>query len=119
PNAEEQSQTVDALLKELEVADRPRVIALNKIDRLFDANKEKANGADWSAQVAADMKLGPEYVPISAMRGWGLDALLERIQGTLSATLQPVKVLIPYSESDLVSLFHEKGIIEEEEHTGT
>src|SRR5438552_4759836 len=55
PNAEEQSQTVDALLKELEVADRPRVIALNKIDRLFDANKEKANGRDWSAQVAADM----------------------------------------------------------------
>src|SRR5439155_18003884 len=75
-------------------------------------------GDDWSARVAADLNLGPEYVPVSAAKSWGLDALLKRIQDTLSATWTPVNVLIPYSESELVSLFHEKGIIEQEEHTG-
>jgi GTPase len=130
PNAEEQAQTVDRVLKDLGVGDKPRVTALNKIDRLFpveEASGRGANGAtgrpergaDWSATVAADMNLGPEYVPVSAQRGWGLETLLERIQSTLSSNWQPVEVLIPYSDSELVSLFHEKGIIDKEEHVET
>jgi GTPase len=130
PNAEEQSQTVDRVLGELGVGDKPRVIALNKIDRIFkegpevsgaaSGNGETANGTsgeDWATTVAADLNLGESYVPISAKRAWGLQTLLKRIQETLSAALQPVEVLIPYSESELVSLFHEKGIIESEKHT--
>src|SRR5205085_3602346 len=35
PNAEEQSQTVESVLADLGVAGKPRVTALNKIDRLF------------------------------------------------------------------------------------
>jgi len=130
PNAEEQSQTVESVLSDLGVADKPRFTALNKIDRLFSgadrAGIAPPDGAgdaekpepDWSAQVAADLKLGPGYVPVSAERGWGLDALLEQVQGALSASWQPVSVVIPYSQSDLVALFHEKGIIQREEHTG-
>src|SRR5262249_20272416 len=116
PNAEEQAQTVDSVLAELGVADKPKVIALNKIDRLFSSPD---GGTDPSAEVAADLGLGPEYVPVSAQRGWGLGALLARIQHTLRASLAAVTVHIPYGESDLVSLFHEKGIIEHEEHTST
>jgi GTP-binding protein HflX len=127
PNAEEQAQTVESVLADLGVADKPRVTALNKIDRLFPAASADAaqNGrgtgepaGDWSATVSADLNLGPEFVPVSAVRGWGLDALLERIQGTLSASWQPVSVVIPYTQSDLVALFHAKGIIQQEEHTG-
>ncbi len=136
PNAEEQTQTVDKVLAELGVADKPRIVALNKIDRLFpdlinqDGNRDgHANGksdarpdaAAISAQIAADLELGPDYVPISAQQHWGLDELLKRVQSTLSAALVPVRVLIPYTASDLVSIFHEKGIIETEEYleTGT
>ena len=119
PNAEEQSQTVDKVLADLDVANRPRIIALNKIDLLRpNANGSTPSGDNWSAEVAADMNLGPEYVPVSAARGWGLSALLVRIQETLAASWLPVRVSIPYGESELVSLFHEKGIIEKEEHTG-
>ena len=116
PNAEEQAQTVDRVLRELGVGDKPKVIALNKIDRLFP---DGTGGADPSAKVALDMGLGPEYVPVSAQQGWGLDTLLERIQQTLSTTLTPITVQIPYGESELVSLFHEKGVIEQEEHNDT
>jgi GTP-binding protein HflX len=62
------------------------------------------------------MELGPNFVPVSAKRKWGLDALLARIQAVLAESQEPVRVLIPYAASELVSLFHEKGIIESEEH---
>jgi GTP-binding protein HflX len=125
PNAEEQSQTVDQVLADLGVADRPRVVALNKIDRLFSGGPTQAEGngsgepVDMdkvSAQIARDMELGPNFVPVSAKRKWGLDALLARIQAVLAESQEPVRVLIPYAASELVSLFHEKGIIDSEEH---
>ena len=124
PNAEEQAKTVDKVLDDLGVGDKPKVVALNKLDRLFSEGGS-ANGASppdvetISGQVAADMELGPNFVPVSSRKGWGLDTLLVRIQDVLSAGLVPTKVLIPYSSSELVSLFHEKGVISVEEHTAT
>lgn len=129
PNAEEQSQTVDKVLADLGVQDKPCIVALNKIDRLFpelaSPNGSALNGSEEpkldittiSATLAKDLELGPTYVPVSAHKGWGLDALLRRIQETLRDTLIPVRVLIPYKSSELVSLFHEKGTIDREEHT--
>lgn len=117
PNAEEQAQTVDKLLAELGIGDKPKVIALNKIDRLSLGADGASAGSDPSAKVTTDLNLGPEYVPISAQRGWGLDTLLTRIQQTLSASWLPISVLIPYKDNELVSLFHEKGSIEKEEHS--
>jgi GTP-binding protein HflX len=145
PNAEEQSATVDRVLKELGVGEKPRIVALNKIDRLFPnlvsngrreaARKPKADGSrqkagehslpsvdrllpsDISARMVSDLGLGPGFVPISAQQQWGLENLLAAIQDALGAGLVGLKVLIPYRKSDLVSLFHEKGIVQSEEHT--
>jgi len=121
PNAEEQSQTVDEVLRDLGVADKPRIVALNKIDTLFpeigSANEQEMTPQTISAQLSQDLELGTTQVPISAHRGWGLDALLKQVQETLSHNLAAVNVLIPYQSSELVSLFHEKGIIEREEHS--
>lgn len=128
PNAEEQAKTVDRVLQELGVADKPRIVALNKIDRLFPelvadgaSHNGSSNGAldtsNISAMLSVDLELGPDQVPISAKKRWGLQELLDRIQSTLSQSFAPINVLIPYSSSNLVSLFHEKGIIEREEHT--
>lgn len=133
PNAEEQADTVDRVLKELGVADKPRVIALNKIDRLFPdlARGDHANGrkdgatesattldvANVSARITEELGLGPNYVPVSSRLHWGFTELLERIQSTLSETLAPVAVLIPYPQSEMVARFHERGIITNEEHT--
>lgn len=133
PNAEEQAATVDRVLEELGVGDKPKVVALNKIDALFPAlaRNGKSNGSDdaasdeatnldvtnVSARISEEMGLGTNYVPVSARQRWGLTELLERIQQTLSESLVPLKVHIPYTESELVSRFHEKGIILCEEHT--
>ncbi|HEY0070662.1 MAG TPA: GTPase HflX [Chloroflexia bacterium] len=130
PNAEEQAATVDRVLGELGITDKPKIVALNKIDRLFPqlAANGKRDGAEpgvaldvagISARITEEMGLGPNYVPVSARLGWGLTELLERIQETLSDSLVAVRVLIPYNESELVSRFHERGTINSEEHTGT
>ncbi|HEX8218500.1 MAG TPA: GTPase HflX [Chloroflexia bacterium] len=134
PNAEEQAETVDRVLGELGITEKPKIVALNKIDRLFPelVGRGGANGADGASEVASgldvanisariseEMGLGSNYVPVSARLNWGLTELLERIQQTLSETLVGMRVLIPYNESELVSRFHERGIINSEEHTGT
>jgi GTP-binding protein HflX len=129
PNAEEQSKTVDQLLKDLDAGEKPRVVALNKIDRLFpqlagstgatQASLDNASAADndsISAQIRADMNLTADYVPISARLGWGMDELLKAIQEKLTGEYKPLRVLIPYGDSEMVSLLHERGVIESQEH---
>ena len=45
PNAAEQAHTVEEVLKELGLADKPRIVALNKIDKLIGHERENGNGA--------------------------------------------------------------------------
>ncbi|HEY6411845.1 MAG TPA: GTPase HflX [Ktedonobacteraceae bacterium] len=102
-NAIEQSETVNDLLRDLRVGEKPRVTALNKIDLLDDP-------AD------VDLSLYPNAVPLSAMRRIGLDALREKIVQVLADSMEIVQVIIPYAHSDLVELFHRRGRVDFEEH---
>ena len=85
PDATEQCQTVEDVLKELGLADRPRLTVLNKIDRL-------AGERDWDEKQALDY-IAAQGAPadectvhISAVKGWGLKRLLEMISKTLVKT---------------------------------
>ena len=102
-NAVEQSETVNEILEELEVGDKPRVTALNKIDLLDDPND-------------VDTTLYPNAVPISALQGVGLEALLEKVAQVLADSMEQVEVIIPYDRGELVELFHRRGNVVQEEH---
>ncbi|HEY6540035.1 MAG TPA: GTPase HflX [Ktedonobacteraceae bacterium] len=102
-NAIEQSETVSDVLDELEAGDKPRVTALNKIDLLEDASE-------------VDTTLYPNAVPVSALQKVGLDALREKIAEVLVASMESLRVLIPFDKSELVELFHRRGHVEQEEH---
>jgi GTPase len=102
-NAIEQSETVSDVLGELEARDKPRVTALNKIDLLDDAS-------------VLDTTLYPNAVPISALQKVGLDALRETIAEVLAASMEALRVLVPFDKSELVELFHRRGHVEHEEH---
>jgi GTP-binding protein HflX len=105
PNAHEQMRVVDLTLAELEVeAERPVVVALNKVDRLT---------ADERGALAASF---PGGTPISAMQAEGLADLLAAVEHALYARLQPVVVRLPYARSDLAARFHEHGVVDREEH---
>lgn len=103
-NAIEQSETVREILEELHASDKPRLTALNKIDLLDDVRE-------------LDTTLYPNAVPVSALKGIGLESLREKIAQVLAESMQTVQALIPYSRTELVELFHRRGRVAHEEHT--
>ncbi len=109
PSAAEQAQVVQETLRELGVADRPTVVALNKMDLWGD----QVNPAELE-DLVYELGLPANYVAISALKGWGLDLLLERVERALWSRWVPVEVLIPYERGGLVSLLRERGIFQEE-----
>jgi len=110
PNAQEQADTVQRVLKELEVGEIPQIVALNKIDRI---------GAATAADVgtlATELNIPTDHVAISARYGWGLDILLQRVEAFLDRENVPIEVTIPYNRQDLVNLLREHGRINAEEY---
>ncbi len=122
PNAAEQAHTVEEVLKELGLSDKPRIVALNKIDRLIGQEKPTADplpdgppaappDADMAARLVAEMDIPADHVPVSAQAGIGLDRLLARIEEELNRNLLTVTVCIPYSQGDMVAEFHRQGTV--------
>ncbi len=126
-NVEEQWQTVEDILADLGVEHYPTVVAVNKIDRLGSVEprlEEKEFGlrilppvALGEGRLQAFLRDHPNAVAISAEKGTGFDALLAAVEAALSERLVPIQAHIPYNRGDIVSLIHERGEIEEEEHT--
>jgi GTP-binding protein HflX len=59
-----------------------------------------------------------DTVPISAKTGEGVSALLQRVQEVLEREMVPLSVEIPYRRGDLVDLFHKRGLVQAETHSG-
>lgn len=107
-NAEQQAATVMKVLEELDATEQPVITALNKVDELSEPETVRAQIADL-----------PNSVAISALTGWGLDHLLSRIEKVLTEELVDVRLLLPYQRGDLLSLLHQRGVVQEEEHTAS
>jgi GTP-binding protein HflX len=90
PDAPEQCQTVEAILRDLKLADKSRITVLNKIDMLGES------GQIWDEKTAIDYlsKKGEaadkNTVLISAARRWGLTGLLKLINDLITNPAQPV-----------------------------
>jgi len=110
-NMAEQMAAVEEILDDLGAADKPIVVAFNKIDRLDRSDPEDAQ---ILAQAIAD---NPNAVLISALRGEGLDRLLEAVDNALRQRMARIDTLIPYDRGDLVAMLHEHGTVEAETHT--
>jgi len=105
PQAREQARAVYDTLQEISASDIPLLTALNKVDRFEDPQ-------------AAGLALYdlPNTVAISALTGYGLETLKLRLEEALEAEMARVKVQLPFDRGDLVSLFHERGLIQTEEY---
>jgi GTP-binding protein HflX len=88
-NAAEQCQSVEDILADLNLVDKPRITALNKIDLLWNNNES------WDEDKAINYlpdqceTVDKNTVFISAEKGWGLTKLLELISHTITKTAQP------------------------------
>jgi len=113
-NVRDQARAVEETLEEIGASDKPMVVALNKMDKATRGNGD----AETRFLVTQDEFLREgNAVPISALKGQGLDELLVRIEDALKEEMIELRVRIPYSQGDLVALFHQRGIIEREEFT--
>jgi GTPase len=110
PNAQEHAQTVEATLKELGAGQRPTLTVLNKVDQMEGMGPESVGG------LVTEMDLPGDFVAVSAQQGWGLEALRARIETALAEAMVSLEVLIPYQRNDLVSLWHKRGVIEQEDY---
>src|SRR3954467_8885585 len=98
---------VDDVLAEIGAAERPRLLALNKVD-LLDEDRRRELSFRY-----------PRAVQVSAATGEGLEALRDAIEGRFLATLQPMDLLVPYEEGGRLSELHEvAGEIEREDTAG-
>ena len=105
PQANAQIEAVEDTLAELEVDHLPCVTALNKADLLPDGANPKN-----------DLGISGPAVVVSAQTGQGMDELLVAIEAAMVGSLLPIQVRIPYNRGDLLSLFHERGQVDGEEH---
>ncbi|MDP2920054.1 MAG: GTPase HflX [Dehalococcoidia bacterium] len=85
PNAPQENQTVEDILKDLGLKDKPRITVLNKIDRLLDKDR------NWTEQQALDFFLTThpptnlDTALVSALKKWGLSLLLQQITKKLAS----------------------------------
>jgi GTP-binding protein HflX len=82
----EQSQEVERTLASLGVADKPRVTALTKVDRLPGVNNyEDVFIGELGTALQEMTNHYANAVPVSAVQRWGLDRLREVLESTLEA----------------------------------
>jgi len=90
-NATEQCQIVEDILSDLNLMDKPRITALNKVDLLLDSKKiwDETSALDYLSE-QYPLAMDENMVLISAAKGWELTKLLALISRILSKTAQPV-----------------------------
>src|ERR1700685_4530750 len=88
-------QAVEQTLEEIGVGERPRILALNKVDLLDEQAREELRFAH------------PDAVLVSGADGEGLVGLGERIERDLAHTLRPLDRLVPYADGGSLAELHE------------
>ncbi len=90
-----QLAAVDDVLDEIGAAERPRLLALNKVD-LLDGDRRR------------ELEFRhPDAIQVSAETGEGLDALRGAVEARFLATLRPMELLLPYEEGGRLSELHD------------
>lgn len=107
PDALAQIETVEDTLAQIDMPRIPRILALNKIDRLHGEPLPQVESGAYAA-----------IVPISAQKRIGLDQLLEAVAKVLRDHMVEITVTLPYRRGDIIALLHEQGVVDSEEHLG-
>ncbi len=112
-----QAGTVRAVLEQLGLVEKPTITVLNKVDLLISENGHVMEDAShWPGSVRRVARQFPGGIPVSAVRGWGLEKLLKRVSRTLTREMVEITARVPYREATLVDLFRRHGALRHEEH---
>jgi len=95
------NQAVQSVLEELGLKDKPVLVALNKIDLVFDRSWLQVHKNEFA-----------DAVILSAKTGENLGALVERIEGYFSSLMLNLKIIIPHSRMELVDFFYRQAKVD-------
>jgi len=108
PTVLEQAATVEKVLADLGAKDKPRVVALNKVDLLGVAARRRAIGA-----ISAKY---PGAVPISATKRQGLGELLNAVDRSSRGDTVDFEILVPYGGESVLAALRKVGGVEKTEY---
>jgi GTP-binding protein HflX len=89
------TRAVEDVLDEIGAGDRPRLLVLNKADRIDAERREELRFRH------------PDGILVSALTGEGLDVLGDRIERSFRETLRSVDLLLPFDEGGRLAELHD------------
>ena len=108
PAAGEQAETVEQVLADLGAADKPRIVALNKVDLLGPASRRRA--------ISALSERYPAAVPISAVNRTGLGELLGALDRASRLDAVALEILVPYGREGVLAELRKLGGVDRTEY---
>ncbi len=102
PNADRHLQAVESTLQEIGAVNQPRLLVLNKIDRL-----ESPRAIDRL------LEQRPNAIPVSASNGAGLDTLRERTLTHMLGDVREVKVTIDLADGRALDFLEKRTPVAE------
>ncbi len=97
---EEQIATVRSVLREIGAGGKPELLVLNKVDMVAD---------EVSLKVA--LRNHESAILVSALYGWGIDAVKERLLGFVLDRKQEVRLMLPPEDGKLLAYLHRFGTV--------
>ncbi|HWD92301.1 MAG TPA: GTPase HflX [Verrucomicrobiae bacterium] len=108
PQAREQIESVDAVLKEIGAEGKPTVMVFNKVD-LLKSSRET---------LSRFLERYPQGVAISAESGDGIPVLLEELSSQLRPLREFVELSVPHDRAGVIARLHEVAQVIERRYTG-
>ncbi len=108
PEAQKHLDTVRNVLERIGAADQPRLLLLNKIDRLQD-----------QADLAAWRQRDPHALPISARAGLGLDKLVEIVRDHQQGEQLELTVRLPIREGKAMTFLENRASVRDRRYDTT
>jgi GTP-binding protein HflX len=112
PHMAEQIEAARRVLAELGCAEKPTVMAYNKLDLVTDATLRSSETSlrSTSRERLVELMARQEHAAaISALTGEGLDELLRLVAERLEQELVSVEVTLPWEAQDLLPEVHQRG----------
>jgi GTPase len=108
PQAEEQIQAVNDVLKEIGAEGKPTLMVLNKIDQL------NGNGH----RMSRFLEKQPNAVAISAATGEGIPELLAELGSQIRPLREFIELAVPHDQSQVIARLHEVAHVVERNYKG-
>lgn len=110
-------EAVEGVLSEIGAADKPTILALNKVDLVDPETVLEPTLSRFAVRRDPLGELRERYpmvLPISAEQGVGIEELLLGVERLLVEQMVEVETVLPYSAGDTLNLWHKQGIVDRE-----